>query len=251
MNNQSGISERALILPVLLILEKRDGLTPSQITDELIPLLKPEGKDLEIIPNRNDTYFSQKVRNLLGSHKKTNGMNKLVFSTIGHYHLTKQGRHILLDNKENVEELFSGRYALEDVKETLGQILDSETFVFQEDFNSTLIVEGKVVENRTVSRMRSSELRKMAIEYYSNKDGSIKCAICGFDFEKHYGVRGKGYIEIHHEVPLCSYTEDGKEELLKDAINKVKPLCANCHRMIHRDHNNQLSVDELKQIYKK
>jgi len=40
----------------------------SDLIEELENLFQPQGKDAEIIDGRNDTYFSQKVRNII-SHK--------------------------------------------------------------------------------------------------------------------------------------------------------------------------------------
>ena len=62
---------------------------------------------------------------------------------------------------------------------------------------------------------------------------------------------GKGFIEIHHEKPICQYDENGTEVFISEAIKYVKPLCANCHRMIHRKKNNPITIDELKNIIKK
>ncbi|RMD59199.1 hypothetical protein D6833_11785 [Candidatus Parcubacteria bacterium] len=67
---------------------------------------------------------------------------------------------------------------------------------------------------------------------------------CGFDFESVYGERGKGYIEVHHVVPISRL--DG--ETLVDPEKDVVVLCANCHRMVHRRKDNVLSLSELKLI---
>ena len=62
-------SEEELICPALYEINKHEqGLTTSQLIKLLTNTLNPVGKDAEIIPNRKDTFFSQKVRNLI-SHK--------------------------------------------------------------------------------------------------------------------------------------------------------------------------------------
>ena len=43
---------------------------------------------------------------------------------------------------------------------------------------------------------------------------------------------------------------DGKEIDIKDAIKNVKPLCANCHCMVHRNKKSAISVNELKKLIK-
>ncbi len=86
---------------------------------------------------------------------------------------------------------------------------------------------------------RNPENRRKAIEIH----GTV-CAVCGFDFEKAYGERGKGFIEVHHTEPLGSLTE----EKIIDPQTDLIPVCSNCHRMIHRRKNHVLSVDEVKKL---
>lgn len=71
-----------------------------------------------------------------------------------------------------------------------------------------------------------------------------KCQVCGFDFAEKYGELGRNYIEVHHVNPLA---EQGGEHVVNPKTDLVC-LCANCHRMVHRNRNYVLSVDELKYI---
>ena len=86
---------------------------------------------------------------------------------------------------------------------------------------------------------RNAKNRQDAIKYHGTK-----CCICGFDFEKVYGKVGQGYIEIHHKTPL--YTLE-KSVVINPKTDLV-PVCANCHRMIHRDKDNFKSIEEIKKI---
>lgn len=90
-------------------------------------------------------------------------------------------------------------------------------------------------------------MRDAAIEYYS-KQGMVRCEVCGFSFEEKYGEIGKDYIEIHHEKPICEYDVEGNTQFISEAVKNVKPLCANCHRMIHRNSLKPITIEELKQI---
>lgn len=65
------------------------------------------------------------------------------------------------------------------------------------------------------------------------------CSACDFDFEMTYGKIGSGYIEAHHIIPVASLQE-GARTRLSDLV----PLCANCHRMVHR--NGLITVAALK-----
>lgn len=50
------------------IIKNYPGIRTSRIIDEARRIMKPSGEDLEILDNRNDDKFSQKVRNIK-SHK--------------------------------------------------------------------------------------------------------------------------------------------------------------------------------------
>jgi predicted restriction endonuclease len=69
------------------------------------------------------------------------------------------------------------------------------------------------------------------------------CAVCGFNFEKTYGVWGKNWAEVHHLVPI---SESKKEKRKTDPKSDLAVLCANCHRMIHRRKGIALTISELK-----
>ena len=59
-----------------------------------------------------------------------------------------------------------------------------------------------------------------------------------------YGQRGKDYIEVHHVIPLSEF----KTEIWVNPATDMAVVCANCHRMIHREKNNILTLEELKKI---
>ena len=62
------IAEKALILPALYLIKENGSMNTSQIIKALTDALTPTGEDAEILAGRKDTKFSQKVRNLMGSH---------------------------------------------------------------------------------------------------------------------------------------------------------------------------------------
>lgn len=89
---------------------------------------------------------------------------------------------------------------------------------------------------------RDPKNRKKAIEIHG-----LNCYVCGFNFEEVYGERGRDFIEIHHIKPLSSL----KEAVAINPKTDLVPLCANCHRMIHRRKNEVLTVEQLKALTKK
>lgn len=68
------ISERELVIPSLELAAARpDGyISTTDLIDELTRLFQPAGVDAQILAGRNDTYFSQKVRNMI-SHRNSSG----------------------------------------------------------------------------------------------------------------------------------------------------------------------------------
>ena len=91
----------------------------------------------------------------------------------------------------------------------------------------------------THSDMNMGEARRKAIELHGES-----CAVCGFNFGSTYGRRGDGYIEVHHTKPL--HVVDGQHPV--DLETDLVPVCANCHRMIHRSRNDVLSVEDLRAL---
>lgn len=73
------------------------------------------------------------------------------------------------------------------------------------------------------------------------------CCACNFNFEKFYGDRGKGYIEIHHNRPLSTLDE----EVIINPETDLVPVCSNCHKMIHRYKDKVLGIEEMKEIIQK
>lgn len=100
-------------------------------------------------------------------------------------------------------------------------------------------IEGNVKYYYGKRYERDSKNRKLAI-----KKHGLNCYACGFNFEEVYGERGKDFIEVHHLKPLSALEEAIKINPETDLV----PLCANCHRMVHRRKDDILSIEELKEI---
>jgi HNH endonuclease len=71
------------------------------------------------------------------------------------------------------------------------------------------------------------------------------CAVCAFNFEDRYGELGRDFIHVHHLKSMAR--TDGRYEL--DPINDLRPVCPNCHAMLHRG-EEVLSIEELRGILK-
>jgi len=99
--------------------------------------------------------------------------------------------------------------------------------------------EGTIVVASHLRRDRDHRLRQSKIAQAKARGERVSCEICGFDFERVCGERGRGYIESHHIVPL--HVSGPTATRLDDLIL----ICANCHRMIHHG-KRWLTPDELR-----
>lgn len=115
------------------------------------------------------------------------------------------------------------------------QIAEGKTVEDVQDFQSRL--EGSPTLYFGVRYERDPVRRLQAIAIHG-----LACQGCSFDFEKAYGEYAKGYIHVHHILPLSEL--GGPKEV--DPETDLITLCANCHAVIHRRRDKTLSLDELK-----
>lgn len=70
-----------------------------------------------------------------------------------------------------------------------------------------------------------------------------RCVVCAFDFQERYGELGEGFIHVHHLKPLGEV----REGYQLDPVADLRPVCPNCHAMLHRK-KPALNVDELRAL---
>jgi HNH endonuclease len=87
---------------------------------------------------------------------------------------------------------------------------------------------------------RNARARLACIAHYG-----WNCQVCGLNFQDRYGDRGAELIHVHHVRALHEIGEDYKV----DPINDLRPVCPNCHAMIHRQ-KPYLTIEELAEIVK-
>lgn len=98
--------------------------------------------------------------------------------------------------------------------------------------------EGDVQKALVNKYERNPVARRECIEIFG-----YKCQVCGMDFEKKYGSIGRGYIHVHHIVPLSKIGKGYQVNPKTDLIT----VCANCHAMLHRKVGGKmLTIEELK-----
>lgn len=232
-------SENDLIIPTLnyLLLNKESGLKTSELIILLSDELEISGHDAEILTGRNDTYFSQKVRNLV-SHRTLENKGLATYENIGRdglHRITEKGEKYLLDNINNFTFIIDNNFNESQRKN-----------VIEQDYSNLVIEEGFTKFSQVKTKIRSRKLVSIAKEHYS-RNGKLYCSACNFNFENFYGEIGNGFIEIHHLNPIFA-REDNFEQSLNEALNGVVPVCANCHRIIHRKNDQLLSISSLREL---
>lgn len=234
MEQEKRIEEKQLVLPALYLMsQKVDGsISTSDLIKDLEGIMRPTGKDNEILSGRNDTYFSQKVRNLK-SHN-TFDRNKYAQYIDGSFKITKEGRSFLAENIDKIEYLLHSDFAYADIKSHLDDSEDSKDK--QPLPMEEVVSEGRLTIKSVVVRERSSRLHQLAKTYFLDTH-TFYCNCCGFKFQDFYGTSYKSdCIEIHHIKPIFAYEEEDMDKCLKDALPNLLPVCPNCHRVIHRNH---------------
>jgi len=83
---------------------------------------------------------------------------------------------------------------------------------------------------------RNTAARAACLRHYG-----YRCTVCDFSFEEHYGDLGKNFIHTHHLKPIALV--EAEYEL--DPIQDLRPVCPNCHAMLHRS-ESVLTIEELR-----
>jgi 5-methylcytosine-specific restriction protein A len=115
------------------------------------------------------------------------------------------------------------------------------------------LLESPSSNEEVASRIFIEGLRKPILGYRYERDPHARsatilhygaqCTICGFDFGKTFGAIGEGFIHVHHLKPISEYSA----EYTVDPIKDLRPVCPNCHAMLHR-RSPPYTIEELQSI---
>jgi 5-methylcytosine-specific restriction protein A len=103
--------------------------------------------------------------------------------------------------------------------------------------DSQAFPEGALSRTEVNRYERDPRARKACLNHWG-----CRCTVCEFSFEERYGPLGQDFIHVHHLLEL-SKVPPGYHV---DPVNDLRPVCPNCHAMIHRGTGPALSVDELR-----
>jgi hypothetical protein len=100
-----------------------------------------------------------------------------------------------------------------------------------------LFAEGKSFARLVMSRQRSKEAREKCLQIHG-----CQCSSCGMAFPERYGGLGTGFMHVHHQSGVASHP--GEYEI--DPAEDLRPVCPNCHAMLHWNVDSPRSIDELR-----
>jgi 5-methylcytosine-specific restriction enzyme A len=131
------------------------------------------------------------------------------------------------------------RYWIVDRKSDATRLDGHSSFQFPDEIPNNAGHHEGSAQSVLVNRWeRNPKARRDCVAHH----GAI-CQVCEFDFGEKYGTIGKGYIHVHHLVPLSKI----KQKYKVDPINDLCPVCPNCHAMLHRS-EPPISIVELRAI---
>ena len=110
----------------------------------------------------------------------------------------------------------------------------------QEVPGASTYAEGAIRRITANAYERSRKAAERCVDHYGRT-----CSVCGFDFGRTYGGVGEGFIHVHHLKPLSEI----RDEYRVDPVRDLRPVCPNCHAMIHR-RTPAYGVEELKGVLK-
>jgi 5-methylcytosine-specific restriction enzyme A len=101
-----------------------------------------------------------------------------------------------------------------------------------------VFIEGATKKIAVNAYERNPVARARCIEVY----GAV-CCVCDFNFSATYGEFASGMIQVHHIKALATIGQAYEVDPIKD----LRPVCANCHAVIHHV-TPMRSIEEVKSM---
>jgi predicted HNH restriction endonuclease len=141
---------------------------------------------------------------------------------------------------ERVEQFLAARLATEsEASQEDSQITSEIVNLRTKSFEG--IVEGIARESIVLSRSRSAVLRREAL-----RQSNGICEGCGVNFSRLLNARGLRALQVHHTKQLAL-----RESPEATALTDLAVVCANCHAIIHIDTKASMSIETLKEEWKR
>lgn len=158
----------------------------------------------------------------------------LTWNNLGYRFAAKLGQR----SESEIDEAYdflAQRYLIQDVE--LSSVNTASFFPDEVD-SAQIFREGAVRQVTVNAYERDPKARRKCIDYYG-----LNCSVCNFNFGKVYGELGEGFIHVHHLRLISEIAEEYEVDPVKD----LRPVCPNCHAMIHRT-SHPYSIEKIKNI---
>jgi len=99
-------------------------------------------------------------------------------------------------------------------------------------------MEGASIPIKITKYERNPYARQKCLEHYG-----YLCTVCNFNFEKTYGIIAKDFIHVHH---LHQIADVGRIYQI-NPINDLRPVCPNCHAVIHLS-SPPYTIEEMRSL---
>ena len=107
--------------------------------------------------------------------------------------------------------------------------------------STNVFSEGKLNKVPVSVYERNPHARSECLDHYG-----YSCTVCNMNFEELYGDIGREFIHVHHLNPVSE--KGGEYEV--NPITDLRPVCPNCHAMIHK-RKPPFTIEEMRKIIQK
>lgn len=223
---EKRVKETEIIKPALRIIKDNPGINTSRLIEELQNVVELYLGDKEILKGRNDTKFSQIVRNLI-SHKDTNRFGKCINDR-------QDGRNTGFYINE-IGELEIQGYERKEVRE------EREDSNLQRKIRECNGYNDFIELQKANARIPEKTSRSNNARYKTDarisktvlKENNYICEIEKLTGNKHKTFdtdKETQYMEGHHLIPMKAQKNFVNNI---DRSDNICCLCPNCHRAIH------------------
>lgn len=131
--------------------------------------------------------------------------------------------------------------SFQELSDRVQKILAVPNAIYPDDLpdSSPEYREGRKKTVQVNTYERNPAARQACINHYG-----VVCYVCGFDFGKAYGSKCDGMIHVHH----LKMVSEADEEYIVNPENDLRPVCPNCHMVLHSKKDGCYTIEEVKEM---
>lgn len=238
----SRIKEEDIVIPALKYVNDHPNCTTENIKYYLENLVSLSPDDEEILSGRNDTKFSQIVRNLI-SHYDNNKFGKYT-------NRTKVDR-IYKFTINSAGVIFLSEINQEDIQDLMETDINNEKILVETEYNIPSDLDN--ANNRMPVPGSGSSSKRYKTDNRIAKTALVKCnylceygTLIGQNHITFDAKNGNKYLEAHHLIPMKAQKDFLPNNL--DRIENIVGLCPMCHAAVHHGTSEE-KTKILKELY--